>query len=391
MISKPIPYGRQHITDEDIQAVISTLKSDYLTQGPKIKEFETKFSEYVGAKYAVAVNNATSGLHLAATALNVKPGDKVIVTPMTFAASANCIRYCGGEVVFCDIDKDTYLMDVRKLEAMLKAVPKGTYKGIVLVDFAGYPLDLEKFRKLADKYGLWIIEDACHAPGGYFIDSNGEEQYCGNGRFADCAVFSFHPVKHIATGEGGMVTTNSKGLYDKLCLYRTHGITKDPALLHENPGGWYYEMLELGFNYRLTDFQAALGISQLERAKVGLDRRHEIVKRYSEAFSRIDGIKIPFNATHVYHAYHLYIIQVGDRLGLYNYLHENNIYAQVHYAPLHLMPYYQQFGNKKGSLPVVEEYYEHCLSLPMYPTLTDQEQEYVIEKVIEFVKAKNND
>ena len=342
-------------------------------------------------KYAVAVNNATSGLHLAATALNVKPGDKVIVTPMTFAASANCIRYCGGEVVFCDIDKDTYLMDVRKLEAMLKAVPKGTYKGIVLVDFAGYPLDLEKFRKLADKYGLWIIEDACHAPGGYFIDSKGEEQYCGNGRFADCAVFSFHPVKHIATGEGGMVTTNSKGLYDKLCLYRTHGITKDPALLHENPGGWYYEMLELGFNYRLTDFQAALGISQLERAKVGLDRRHEIVKRYSEAFSRIDGIKIPFNATHVYHAYHLYIIQVGDRLGLYNYLHENNIYAQVHYAPLHLMPYYQQFGNKKGSLPVVEEYYEHCLSLPMYPTLTDQEQEYVIEKVIEFVKAKNND
>ena len=295
MISKPIPYGRQHITDEDIRAVIDTLKSDYLTQGPKIREFETKFAEYVGAQYAVAVNNATSGLHLAATALNVKPGDKVIVTPMTFAASANCIRYCGGEVVFCDIDKDTYLMDIRKLEAMLKASPRGTYKGIVPVDFAGYPLDLEEFRKLADEYGLWIIEDACHAPGGYFMDSKGKKQHCGNGRFADCAVFSFHPVKHIATGEGGMVTTNSKELYDKLCLYRTHGITKDPALLHEHHGGWYYEMQELGYNYRLTDFQAALGISQLERAKAGLERRHEIVRRYNEAFSGIDGIKTPFN------------------------------------------------------------------------------------------------
>ena len=344
MISKPIPYGRQHITDEDIRAVIDTLKSDYLTQGPKIREFETKFAEYVGAQYAVAVNNATSGLHLAATALNVKPGDKVIVTPMTFAASANCIRYCGGEVVFCDIDKDTYLMDIRKLEAMLKASPRGTYKGIVPVDFAGYPLDLEEFRKLADEYGLWIIEDACHAPGGYFMDSKGKKQHCGNGCFADCAVFSFHPVKHIATGEGGMVTTNSKELYDRLCLFRTHGITKDPALLHEHHGGWYYEMQELGYNYRLTDFQAALGISQLERAKAGLERRHEIVRRYNEAFSRIDGIKTPFNAADVYHAYHLYIIQVSDRLGLYNYLHENNVYAQVHYAPLHLMPYYQLNG-----------------------------------------------
>ena len=305
MISKPIPYGRQHITDEDIRAVIDTLKSDYLTQGPKIREFETKFAEYVGAQYAVAVNNATSGLHLAATALNVKPGDKVIVTPMTFAASANCIRYCGGEVVFCDIDKDTYLMDIRKLEAMLKASPRGTYKGIVPVDFAGYPLDLEEFRKLADEYGLWIIEDACHAPGGYFMDSKGKKQHCGNGCFADCAVFSFHPVKHIATGEGGMVTTNSKELYDKLCLYRTHGITKDPALLHEHHGGWYYEMQELGYNYRLTDFQAALGISQLERAKAGLERRHEIVRRYNEAFSGIDGIKTPFNTADVYQAYHL--------------------------------------------------------------------------------------
>mgnify|MGYP000454717622 FL=1 len=386
MIDKIIPYGRQHITDEDIQAVVETLKSDYLTQGPKIKEFEIKFAEYVGAKYAVAVNNATAGLHLSATVLGVKLGHKIIVTPMTFAASANCIRYCGGEVVFCDIDKDTYLMDIHKLKAMLKAAPKGTYKGIVPVDFAGYPLNLEAFRELADEYGLWIMEDACHAPGGYFLDSNGNKQYCGNGNFADLAVFSFHPVKHIATGEGGMVTTNSKELYDKLCLYRTHGITKDPTKLHEHHGGWYYEMQELGYNYRLTDFQAALGVSQLKRAAEGLDRRHQLVMRYNEAFSIVEGIKIPYNADEVYHAYHLYIIQVADRKGLYDYLHENNIYAQVHYVPLHLMPYYQQLGNGKGDLSVVEEYYEHCLSLPMFPTLADEEQEYVINKVLAFVK-----
>ncbi|MCE8490894.1 UDP-4-amino-4,6-dideoxy-N-acetyl-beta-L-altrosamine transaminase [Bacteroides thetaiotaomicron] len=386
MIDKIIPYGRQHITDEDIQAVVETLKSDYLTQGPKIKEFEIKFAEYVGAKYAVAVNNATAGLHLSATVLGVKLGHKIIVTPMTFAASANCIRYCGGEVVFCDIDKDTYLMDIHKLKAMLKAAPKGTYKGIVPVDFAGYPLNLEAFRELADEYGLWIMEDACHAPGGYFLDSNGNKQYCGNGNFADLAVFSFHPVKHIATGEGGMVTTNSKELYDKLCLYRTHGITKDPTKLHEHHGGWYYEMQELGYNYRLTDFQAALGVSQLKRAAEGLDRRHQLVMRYNEAFSIVEGIKVPYNADEVYHAYHLYIIQVADRKGLYDYLHENNIYAQVHYVPLHLMPYYQQLGNGKGDLSVVEEYYEHCLSLPMFPTLADEEQEYVINKVLAFVK-----
>ncbi|UVR91158.1 UDP-4-amino-4,6-dideoxy-N-acetyl-beta-L-altrosamine transaminase [Bacteroides thetaiotaomicron] len=386
MIDKIIPYGRQHITDEDIQAVVETLKSDYLTQGPKIKEFEIKFAEYVGAKYAVAVNNATAGLHLSATVLGVKPGHKIIVTPMTFAASANCIRYCGGEVVFCDIDKDTYLMDIHKLKAMLKAAPKGTYKGIVPVDFAGYPLNLEAFRELADEYGLWIMEDACHAPGGYFLDSNGNKQYCGNGNFADLAVFSFHPVKHIATGEGGMVTTNSKELYDKLCLYRTHGITKDPTKLHEHHGGWYYEMQELGYNYRLTDFQAALGVSQLKRAAEGLDRRHQLVMRYNEAFSIVEGIKIPYNADDVYHAYHLYIIQVADRKGLYDYLYENNIYAQVHYVPLHLMPYYRQFGNKKGDLPVVEEYSEHCLSLPMYPTLTDEEQKYIINIVLKFVQ-----
>ena len=385
MINKSIPYGRQNITEEDINAVIETLKSDYLTQGPKIGEFEKAFAEYVGAKYAVAVNNATAGLHLSAISLGVNSGDKIIVTPMTFAASANCVRYCGGEVVFCDIDKDTYLIDIQKLEDQLRKAPRGTYKGLILVEFAGYPLNLEAFRKLADTYGLWIIEDACHAPGGFFKDSEGKKQYCGNGNWADVSVFSFHPVKHIATGEGGMVTTNSKELYDKLCLYRTHGITKDPGLLSENHGGWYYEMQELGFNYRITDFQAALGVSQLKRADTGLKRRQLIARRYNEAFAKNNNIKIPFVSDDVFHAYHLYIIQVEDRLGLYNYLRERGIYAQVHYVPLHLMPYYAQRGNKKGDFPVVENYYEHCLSLPMYPTLTDEEQDYVIANVLHFL------
>ena len=378
---KAIPYGHQHITDEDIQAVIETLKSDYLTQGPKIIEFEQAFARDVGAKYAVAVSNATAGLHLAATALQVRSGDKVIVTPITFAASANCIRYCNGMVVFCDIDPDTYLMDIKKLRRLLETNPPSTFKGIVPVDFAGYPHQMEEFRQLADEYGLWILEDACHAPGGYFIDSNGEKQFCGNGKFADVTVFSFHPVKHIATGEGGMVTTNDKELFDRLSLLRTHGITKNPACLHENHGGWYYEMQELGYNYRLTDFQAALGLSQLKRADEGLKRRQKIAVRYNEAFKRIADIQTPYASPDVFHAYHLYIIQVPDRLDLYNYLHENGIYAQVHYIPLHLMPYYREQGNKPGDLPVAEKYYSRCLSLPMFPTLTDEEQEYVIKKI----------
>lgn len=386
MITKPIPYGRQHITEEDIRLVTDTLKSDYLTQGPRIVEFEQAFAKYVGSRYAVAVNNATAGLHLAAKALGVRTGDKVIVTPMTFAASANCIRYCGGEVVFCDIDPVTYLMDINKLRVMLENHPRGTFKGIVPVDFAGYPHDMEKFRKLADEYGLWILEDACHAPGGYFIDSTGTKQCCGNGVYADVAVFSFHPVKHIATGEGGMVTTNSEGLYKQLCLYRTHGITKDPELLHENHGGWYYEMQDLGYNYRITDFQAVLGTSQLSRADEGLKRRQKIAEKYNQAFAPVKEIVTPKVQNNIFHAYHLYIIQIENRAELYNELKKHQIYAQVHYVPVHLMPYYQQRGCKAGDCPVAETYYQHCLSLPMFPTLTDEEQEYVIQNVLDFIR-----
>lgn len=384
MREKPIPYGRQCITDADVAAVVETLRGDYLTQGPKISEFESKFAAYVGAPYAVAVNNATAGLHLAAKALDVKPGQKVIVTPMTFAASANCIRYCGGDVVFCDIDPDTMLMDPRKLEKILAENPEGAFAGMVIVDFAGYPHNLEEFRRIADRYGLWIIEDACHAPGAWWTDSDGCRQLTGSSRFADCTVFSFHPVKHIATGEGGMVTTSNPALLERLRLFRTHGITRDPALLHKNDGGWYYEMQELGFNYRLTDIQAALGISQLERADAGIARRQEIARRYDEAFAAVPQVKTPHREQGICHAFHLYVIQVPDRKALYDFLRAEGVLAQVHYAPLHLMPYYRQFGWEEGSLPVVEEYYRHCLSLPMFPALTDEEQQYVIDKIKEF-------
>lgn len=380
----PIPYGRQNITDEDIQAVVKVLKSDYLTQGPEIAEFESRFAAYVGSKYAVAVANGTAALHLCTIAIGVRSGDKVITTPITFAASANCILYAGGEVVFADIDPVTWLLDIKKVKELLDRSPKNTYKGIIPVDFSGRPVNISEFRKLADDYGLWIIEDACHAPGGYSYNSSGETNNVGNGKYADLAIFSFHPVKHIACGEGGMITTNNEDLYNKLLILRSHGITKDPSdLLHKNEGGWYYEMQILGYNYRLTDFQAALGISQLNRADSGIQRRRELATNYFQVFKDkpyihgqsgiIDG-----------HAYHLYIIQVSKRKELFDYLRSKNVFCQVHYIPVHTLPYYLSLGYKIGDFPLAENYYSSCLSLPLFPSLTDFEQQYVISCINEF-------
>ncbi|MBX3164996.1 MAG: UDP-4-amino-4,6-dideoxy-N-acetyl-beta-L-altrosamine transaminase [Bacteroidetes bacterium] len=391
-MSFKIPYGKQFISQEDINAVVETLQSDFLTQGPKIAEFEKAFAEYIGCNYAIAVSNGTAALHLCAMALDVKEGQKVITTPITFAASANCVRYCGGEVVFGDIDTETYLLDINSVKKLLEASPKGTYQGIIPVDFAGRAVNLEEYKKLADEYNLWIIEDACHAPGGYFIDSKNKKQHCGNGNFADLAIFSFHPVKHIASGEGGMITTNDEKLYKKLLTLRTHGITKEEKHYSnsiEFAGGkdsypfWYMEMQELGYNYRLTDFQAALGISQLKRADEGLKKRREIAAKYQQAFSGKNYIKGQSGVVEG-HAYHLYIIETDDRLGLYNYLRSKHIFAQIHYIPCHLMPYYKQFGWKEGDREKSENYYKHCLSLPMFPTLTNEEQDYVIKSVNEF-------
>jgi dTDP-4-amino-4,6-dideoxygalactose transaminase len=337
----------------------------------------------------------------------------------------------------------------------LEASPKGTYSGIIPVDFAGRAVNLEAFRHLADEYGLWIIEDACHAPGGYFTDNKGNKQMCGNGNYADLAIFSFHPVKHIACGEGGMITTNDEVLYKRLLKLRTHGIVKEDALYtnsvefavggeqktvnseqetvngkqstvssepltaHRSPftdnrspltgyPGWYMEMQELGYNYRLTDFQAALGISQLKRAEQGIIRRREIAAVYKEAFKGIPEIidrngkqetvngeqstdnrsQLTAHSSQQGHAYHLYIIEVKDRLGLYNYLREQKIFAQIHYIPCHLMPYYREMGWKEGDLSDAENYYKGCISLPMYPTLTDEEQNFVIERILKFFSVE---
>ena len=375
-----IPYGRQNIDQNDIDAVISTLKSDYLTQGPKVREFESKFAEYVGAKFAVAVNNATSGLHLSVLALNLKKGDRVITTPITFAASANCIRYAGAEVWFADIDPNTYLLDINSVEELIESKPKGFFKGIIPVDFAGLPINMEEFRVLADAHDLWIIEDACHAPGGYFIDSKSGKNFCGNGNYADIGVFSFHPVKPIACGEGGMLTTNSKELYKKLMLLRTHGISKEN--MEENHGNWYYEMIELGFNYRLTDFQSALGITQLAKNNKGVERRNEISSAYKKAFE--GKVKFQVLPAGTYNAHHLFIIEVENRKELYDFLHSKGILAQIHYIPVHNLPYYKRIGYEDAELSNSESYYSQCISLPMYPTLSDEEQSYVIRIINNF-------
>jgi len=380
----PIPYARQNITKSDIDSVIDVLRSEYLTQGPNVKEFENQFAKYVGSEYAVAVSNGTAALHLSSLVLGVKNGQKIITTPITFAASANCIRYCGGDVVFADIDPDNYLIDYEYVSNLLKQSPPNTYSGLVLVDFAGYPIDLEKFSGLAKEYGLWIIEDACHAPGGYFIDTKGECQRCGNAKYADLGIFSFHPVKHIAMGEGGIITTNNKDIYDQLCLLRSHGITKDPTKMASCDGGWYYEMHQLGYNYRLSDIHAALGTSQLKRADENIVRRKQIAEKYDSAF-RNSSQKIVTPKPTQGHAYHLYVIKVNDRKYVYDFLKKHEILCQVHYEPLHLMPYYKTYGWRVGDMPSSERYYDHCLSLPMYPSITDEEQLYVIRKVMEAI------
>ena len=381
---KNIPYGRQQITQQDVDAVSAVLTGDFLTQGPEVEKFEKGFASHVHASHAVAVANGTAALHLCAMALDVQPGDKWITTPISFVASGNCILYCGGQVDFVDIDPATLTMDLNQLEDKLKT---GNYKGVIPVDFAGYPVRMDAVKSLANQYGLKIIEDACHAPGGYFTDSKGEKRFCGDGHYADLAIFSFHPVKHIACGEGGMITGNNPALIDTVKLLPTHGITRDPQKMHENHGGWYMEMQDLGFNYRMPDILCALGTSQLSRADDGLARRRAIARRYCEAFA---GWNLSF--THVPegvgHAYHLYVITTANRKALYDFLRENVVFAQIHYIPMHTMPYYRSMGFKQGDFPKAEKYYQECLSLPMYPSLSDEDQDYVIELVKDFLRKQ---
>lgn len=379
-----IPYGKQHINNDDIQAVVSALQGEYLTQGPLVNEFEEEFAKYIGCKYAVAVANGTAALHLCAIAKGVKEGVRVLTSPITFSASANCIRYCGGTVDFVDVDPSTGIMDIEKLKLKLGARDKGYYSGIVLVDYAGYPADTEKFKELLNEYDMWMIEDACHAPGAVYINSQGKQINSGDCQYADLAIFSFHPVKHIASGEGGMITTNDFELYQKLKLLRTHGITKDPSEMSQVDGGWYYEMIELGYNYRLPDILCALGLSQLKRANSNLERRRLLAKVYDSAFQNLPVFLVGDKPINTGHAYHLYVIKSKRRKELYDYLKTVGIFTQVHYIPVHRLPYYEKLGFKQGLYPEAEHFYEECLSLPMYPSLTDEEQAYVIQCITNF-------
>lgn len=379
-----IPYGRQDIDEKDIEAVTNVLKSDYLTCGPTVNDFEMEFANYVGCKHAVSFSNATAALHVAVKALittidESKRKKKVITTPITFAASANCVLYNDLEVEFVDIDPDTYLMDLDLLEKRLEADPEG-YQGVIPVDFAGLPIDIERLKSIADKYSLWIIEDACHAPGGGIETSKGYEK-CGASNYADMTIFSFHPVKHLACGEGGMICTNNPDLDKGARLYRSHGIVKSDGA---GKPLWFQEMKDLGFNYRMPDINAALGRTQLKKLDNSVKRRNEISKVY-ENFCEAKGIKYQANPKKALNAHHLFVIEVEKRDELFTFLREKQIGTQIHYVPVYLHPYYQELGFKKGDCPHAERYFERCISIPMYPTLKDEEVEKVKSAIGEFL------
>lgn len=381
---KFIPYGRQDISDEDINAVVEVLKSDFLTQGPCVPEFERVIADYVGVKHAIAVNSATSALHIACLALGLKKGDWLWTSPNTFVASANCALYCDASVSFVDIDPQTYNMSVSALQAKLTAAKaEGKLpKVVVPVAFAGQSCDMEAIHKLSKEFGFAIIEDSSHAIGGNYQGSK-----IGNSKFADITILSFHPVKIITTAEGGMALTNSAELAEKMQLFRSHGITRDSdKMTKEAEGGWYYQQVDLGLNYRMTELQAALGVSQLKRIDGFVERRHELAKRYHTAFDGIP-VTVPLQDASGYSALHLYPLIVNEsalRKPLFDYLREKDIGVNVHYIPVHTQPYYQQLGHKIGDYPVSEAYYARAISIPMYSTLSDEEQDYVIKCIREF-------
>lgn len=368
---EPIPYAKHTIDQDDIDAVTAVLRSDFLTQGPGVSEFENALATACGSRYAVVFANGTAALHGAYFAAGIGPGDEFITTPITFVASANAGLYMGAAPVLCDISMEDYLIDQDRLWRLIS--PRT--KVITPVSYAGYPAELEALHKKAAKAGIVVIHDAAHALGAV-------RRGAPVGRHADMTMLSFHPAKHAAAGEGGAILTDNEVYFRRLVSFRSHGITKNPAELTENHGGWYYEMQALGFNYRLTDMQCALGLSQLKKLDVSLKRRKEIADRY-RAELRLDWLTLPPEPEDGAHAFHLYPVLVNaDRRRFYDYLHANGIKAQVHYIPVHYMPYYKEaFGFKPGDFPVAEEFYSREVSLPMFPGLTDGEQSYVIDTV----------
>lgn len=377
-----IPYGRQNITSEDIDAVVEVLNSDFLTQGSTVEQFEKALSEYVGAKFAVSACNATAVLHLACRALDLKQGDILWTSPNTFLASANCALYCGATVDFVDIDPRTYNMCPMALAEKLEIAAKTGKlpKIIVPVHFAGQSCDMEKIFELAKQYGCRVIEDASHA-----IGANYKNKKVGSCAYSDITVFSFHPVKIITTGEGGMAVTNQHELFQKMKTLRSHGMTRDSEYMTKtSEGAWYYQQIDLGFNYRLTDIQSALGLTQLKRIEQFVDRRRYLANRYHQKLADLQ-IQLPVHHQLTDSSWHLYAIQVEDRKKIFDLLREKEIGVNVHYIPVHTQPYYQKMGFKIGDFPNAEKYYSQAISLPIYYELTDEKQDIVIQKLKEAI------
>ena len=384
-----IYYGKQNVNEADIKSVVDVLQSDFLTQGPVLEQFEKKVAEYCGARYAVAVTNATSALHIACRAAGLGEGDILWTSPITFTASANCGRYCGADVDFVDIDAATYNMSVDELAKKLqKAKEDGRLpKVVVPVHLAGQSCDMKRIHELAIEYGFTVLEDASHAIGADYLDTK-----VGSCAYSDMAVFSFHPVKIITTGEGGMVLTNNKELYKKLCLYRSHGITRDTELMtHEADGPWYYQQIDLGYNYRMTELQAALGFSQMDRLDEFVARRRYLVDRYNELLQ-----DLPVVTPHVLEganpSWHLYMLRVDfsraklDKVQLFEEMKKRGIVLNLHYIPVHTQPYYQELGFKQGDFPQSEKYYEEIFTLPLYYGLTDEQQDDVVAALRDCLK-----
>lgn len=373
-----IPYGRQSINEADIQAVVDVLKSDYVTTGPKVGEFERKVADYAGAKYAVAIANGTAALHAACYAAGIGEGDEVITTPITFAASSNCVLYCGARPVFADIRPDTYNIDPEDIKRKITSKTKA----IIAVHYSGQPCEMDEIHQIAREHGLLVIEDAAHALG---ADYKGKKV----GSISDMTTFSFHPVKHITTGEGGMITTNNEELYKKLVLFRTHGITRDETMMTGNEGAWYYEQLELGYNYRITDIQCALGISQMDRLDEFVMKRRKLAGRYDKAFESVPDIITPKQAAGCHNSYHLYVVQVcgRDRKEVFDKLRASGIGVNVHYIPVYKHPYYQKHGYDKVCCENAEAFYNRAVSLPLYPDLTFEQQDYVIGQLLNIMQG----